>query len=199
MPLRPATEARLRALSERCLNRAAESLGTLVGSPLRLRVAGIDSVTPETLPELAATQNGRQVAALQFEITGEESGFLVIVFPISTIHRLLHRLLPGPPASDVLSPLEHSAVQEVGNILASAFLGELGDLIGRRILPSPPRVRFEDTAELIRDLARSLRQVGSEIVVVQADFEDPSDHIEGRFFVFPEIASVERLTCSAEE
>ncbi len=198
MPLMPATESRLRALSERCLNRAAESLSALVGSPLRLRVAGIDSMSPEALPELVSSQNGRELVAMQFEITGEEAGFLLIVFPVSTVHRLLHRLLPGPPVSGALSPLEHSAVQEVGNILGSAFLSELADLIGRRILPSPPRVQFEDIAELIAELTRNLQQVGSEIVVVQADFEDPSDHFAGRFFVFPEMASVERLTRSAE-
>ncbi len=198
MPLMPAAESRLRALSERCLGRAAESLSVLMGSPLRLRVAGIDSMSPEALPELVSSQNGRELVAMQFEITGEEAGFLLIVFPVSTVHRLLHRLLPGLPMSGALSPLEHSAVQEVGNILGSAFLSELADLIGRRILPSPPRVQFEDTAELIRELTHNLQRVGSEIVVVQADFEDPSDHIEGRFFVFPELGSIERLTRSAE-
>jgi chemotaxis protein CheC len=135
---------------------------------------------------------------MQFQITGAEAGFLLIVFPLSTVHRLLHRLLPDPTMSGALSPLEHSAVQEVGNILASSFLSELGDLLGRRILPSPPRIQFEDTAELIRELTRNLQKAGSEIVVVQADFEDPAAHIEGRFFVFPEMASVERLTRSAE-
>ncbi len=198
MSLTPCTQARLRASSERCLGRAAESLSALVGFPLQLRVAGIDSMAPEALPTLTAAQDEQQLAAMQFEITGQEAGFLLIVFPFSTVHRLLHHLLPGPPTSSGLSPLEHSAVQEVGNILASAFLSELGELIGRRILPSPPRVQFENTAELIRELTRNLQESGSEIVVVQAVFEAPSECIEGRFFVFPEMASVERLTRSAE-
>lgn len=194
MSLGPATEARLRALSERCLQRAAESLSMLLGSPLKLKLAGIASLAPEALPMLAVDQDGRQLAAMQFEIMGEEAGFFLIVFPVSTIHRLLHRLLPGPATSDGLSPLEHSTVQELGNILVSAFLSELGELLGRRILPSPARIQLEESSELIRDLSRNLQKQGSEVVVVQAEFEDPLDHIQGRFFVLPEMASVERLT-----
>jgi chemotaxis protein CheC len=198
MPLTPAMEARIRSISEHCLHRAAASLGQLVSFPLRLTVEQIASLRPEALPEMAVGQSGSDVAAMQFEITGEEGGFLLIVFPFTTVHCLLHRLLPDAPPAEMLSPLEASAVEEVGNILASAFLSEMGDLLGRRVLPSPPRVQFERTAELIRDLSLRLRQTASEVVMVLARFEDPEDRIEGRFFVFPDLAALAECSQSRE-
>jgi chemotaxis protein CheY-P-specific phosphatase CheC len=83
-------------------------------------------------------------------------------------------------------------------MLASSFLSELGGLMGRRILHSPPRCQFEDTAQLIRDLCGRLRQAGAAVVMMHARFEDPADHIEGQFFLFPETESVARLTRLAE-
>jgi chemotaxis protein CheC len=193
MSLSPSIESRLRVLCERCMTRAAEALGRMLGRPIRLTVATVASVPPEAIPALAGERGGEPLAAMQFEITGEEGGCLLIVFPLSSVHRLLQSLMPGVAAVGELSAAEYSAVQEVGNILASSFLSELADLFGRRLLHTPPQIHLEEVDELIGDLVRSLGRTGSELVAVQAMFEDPEERIRGRFLVFPEMRSVERL------
>lgn len=193
MGLTRRTELRLRGLSLRCMRRAADSLGQLVGHPLRLGVASVDSVATGALADLTGGVSGRELAAIQFDVRGAGSGHLLVVFPLTTVRRLLERLVPIGPADQRLSPLEESAVQEMGNVLASAFLSELGDLVGYRFLPSPPRIRIERIEELARELEQSLGRAGGEVVVVQAEFEDPDAHIEGQFFVFPDMDSIALL------
>jgi chemotaxis protein CheY-P-specific phosphatase CheC len=47
-------------------------------------------------------------------------------------------------------------------------------------------------------VAADLTEHASEILVVQALFEDPEQRIEGRFFVLPEMASLEAMLRPAE-
>lgn len=200
MTLTREMESELRAISRRCFRRAAESFGILLGRPVGLAVTGISSLPPAAIPSLVGPGDGQRLAAIQFEVNDKEGGRLLIVFPFPAILQLMRRLLPEAAhvAGESFSAMEVSAVQEVGNILASTFLTELGDLLGRRILLSPPRVHLEDVDDLIREISRDLGEIGSEVVVVQAKFEEPASGIEGRFFVFPGMTSLTRVLSSAE-
>jgi chemotaxis protein CheC len=97
-----------------------------------------------------------------------------------------------------LSGEERSAVQEVGNILASSFLSGLGDLLGKPLMPSPPEIHLDDLKGLMGQVAADLEGHASEILVVQALFEDPEQLIEGRFFVLPEMESLEAMLLPTE-
>ena len=200
MILTPELEIGLRAVSARCFGRAAESLGVLLGRPVRIAVTSVDCLPPEAVAGLVNLQDGRRLVALQFEFSGEESGFLLIVIPLGAVRQLLRCLIMRQvaPNPEEFSALETSAVREAGNILASAFVAELGDLVRRRILPSSPRLKFEGIDELVRDLSRTLRRIGPEVVVIRAHFDDPEGDIEGHFLVFPELDSLDRLQSAGE-
>lgn len=185
-----ATLGRLRALSDRSMHRAGESLTSLLGHPVRLEVSGIERLPASTLPALATGGSAEHMAGLRFQITGEAGGDMVLLFPRSTIFRMLGRLLGRSADPRPLSEEERSALQEVGNILVSSFLSELGDLLGRRLIPSPPQAYFDDVPRLIQEVIREVGGGDSEILVVQARFTDAAQEIEGRFLVLPEMASL---------
>jgi chemotaxis protein CheC len=90
-----------------------------------------------------------------------------------------------------LSAQERSAVQEVGNILVSAFLSGLGDLLGKRLLPSPPELHLDNLKAMVRQVTEELKAERPEALVVQALFEDPEREMEGHFFMLPEMAPLE--------
>ena len=190
---RELTLARLRALSEHSLRRAGDSLTALLGHSVRLAVTGLAGVPATDLPGLVTAGDAGPLAGLRFQITGEASGQMVILFPLRTIHRMLRVLLGERGESASLSGEERSAVQEVGNILASAFLSGLGDLLGRRLLPTPPEIHLDDSAGLVQQVMAALQEQQTEVLVIQALFEDPEQRIEGRFFVLPEMASLEAM------
>ena len=98
----------------------------------------------------------------------------------------------GTPAEPrVLTETERSALQEVGNIVASSFLSELGDVLGRRLVPTAPEIQLDDIPRLVRDVIAGARAFGSDVLVVQGLLEDPERHIEGRVFVVPDLTTLE--------
>jgi chemotaxis protein CheC len=189
---------KLRDLSEHSLGRAAQSLSALLGHPVRLAVSRITSVSSGELPALLAAAGAGVTAGLRVQIEGETGGQIIILFPLGTVLRMLRVLLGAHERPRSLSEEERSAVQEVGNILASSFLSGLGDLLGKRLMPSPPEIHLDDLKVMMGQVAADLTEHASEILVVQALFQDPEQLIEGRFFVLPEMASLEALLRPAE-
>jgi chemotaxis protein CheC len=106
-----------------------------------------------------------------------------------TIRRMLEALLGRPGAGAEFTEMECSAIREIGNVLASSFLSELGDLTRRRFLPSPPRILLDDLPPVMADTLASLARLGPQVAVVQGLFEDPVQHIQGQFFILPEMDS----------
>jgi chemotaxis protein CheC len=135
------------------------------------------------------------MAGLQLQITGQGNGRILILFPLPMVFRFLQILLGGAAEPRPLREMERSAIQEVGNIMASSFLSELGDLLGRRLLHSSPEMYIENIPQLVRDVATSLRALGSELLVIQGAIEDGDHQPQGRFFFVPEAAVLEPIAC----
>ncbi len=196
--IREATLTKLRTLSEHSLTRAAQSLTALLEHPVHLQVAGIISVDSGELPAVLAGHDVDVVAGLRVQIVGEAAGQIIILFPLRTVKRMVRALLGTGGEPQRLSERERSAVQEVGNILASSFVSGLGDHLGKRLMSSPPEVHLDDLVALMGQVAANLGEPVSKILVVQARFEDPEQRIEGQFFVLPELASLEAMLYPAE-
>jgi chemotaxis protein CheC len=196
MPVRlfgAADVATLLAISQRSLRRAGESLSALLGHGVGLRASGVSRVALHALPAVVADAAGALVG-LQFRIAGEQGGaYLVVLFPMATILRMLEALLGRAVPRAEFGELERSAIQEIGNILASSFLSELGEATGQRLIPSPPRLLLEDTERVMGELHGALARLGPRVLVIQGLFEDPGHQLEGRFFILPEVDG----TCTA--
>jgi chemotaxis protein CheC len=188
---------RFRAVSEESLRRAGESMSALLGHPVRLTVSAISTVPVATLPDLTAEAVSGPMAGLLIRFSGEAAGQIIILFPLATVFRMLGVLMKGHLRLLSLSETERSAVREVGNILASAFLSGLADLLGKRLMPSPPELHLDDFQGLIQQVMADLQGEGSEVLVVESLFEDPGQRIQGRFYVLPEAASLNALIQAA--
>jgi chemotaxis protein CheC len=185
--------ARVRALSDRSLSRAERSLGLMLGHPVRLAVREVHGVPSSALPGLVEDAARDRVAALLFRILGQGAGWILLLFPLPTIYRLLQLLMGTPAHPRDLTGMERSAVGEVGNLVASSFLSELGEAVGRRLMPSPPEIHFEQIPRVVRELLASLHALAAEAVVIQARLEDREGVIQGRFFVVPEVGTLEPI------
>ena len=187
------TLERLRRLSDHSLRKASNSMTSLLGLPVRLTTTRVALVPLADLPSLAVEADSSPMAGLRIHITGEASGQIVILFPQHTVFHLLGVLLGKREERGPLSSEEQSAIQEVGNILASAFLSGLGDLLRRRLMLTPPQIHLDDVLGLMARVATEMGGEGSEVLMVQAMFEDPEERVEGRIFVLPEMTSLAAL------
>jgi chemotaxis protein CheC len=184
----PGSLARIRELSERGLSRAAESLARLLGYPVRFTGPQIHPGRSSTVSDLADAAAG-SLAALRIEIRGQGSGWILVLLPLPTVYRFLQVLMGTPAEPRDLTATERSAIQEVGNIVASSFLSELGDRVGRRFLPSAPECYLTGVPEAVRDMLATVQHLGPDALVVRAALEDGEGRIQGRIFIMPDVGA----------
>lgn len=175
-----------RVLGRRGFSRAASSLSRLLGRRVRVTRTEIEGLPSRVLRAVADEAQTRAMVALRIRIHDPGAGWILIVFPAVTVYNLLHVLTGAPPGPRPLTEGERSAVQEVGNILASSFLSELGDLVGQRLLPTVPEICLDDIPHAIREVLASLDTLGPETLVMRAGFGDRARNIEGQVIVIPD-------------
>jgi chemotaxis protein CheC len=189
-PTAQARLKRIRFLGERGMRRASESLTGMLGYTIRLRVTGVTSMAASDLPSLADGALGEPAVALLVQIIGQGSGQILLLLPVPTVSRVLGVLVGRRVEPRAFTDLERSALQETGNVLASSFLSELGDLTERRLMHSVPRLVVEEVPRAIGELVRAVRAADPSALVVQGRLEDPAGQLRGQVFVVPEILAL---------
>lgn len=129
---------RLRELTNIGAGHAAGALAELLGVPVRMHVPRLWT------RRAAGASDGETGVAVCFDVHGEPGGRLVVLFPESGIDALLETWV-GAPEPERIGQVE-SALEELGNILASHALSAVADTVGQMVLPSVPR--------LVNDAAR---------------------------------------------
>lgn len=88
--------------------------------------------------------------------------------------------------------LEQSAINEVGNVLSSAYLSALSSFMGMLLIPSPPTLSVDKSTSVI---TTAHLQFGSEddyILRVESEFlvNGAIERLRGFFLLLPDPASL---------
>ena len=131
------------------------------------------------------------VCALSLRVFGEVRGNLLLVFSEDQVPTLLGFLTQGGRegrrgGSIVLSELEHSALREVGNILAAAYLNAVSHLLGVSLLPSIPALAIDMVGAVTDFLLIEQAPASDTALVLASQVREPRSGLRGEFFFLPD-------------
>jgi chemotaxis protein CheC len=171
---------------------AATALSQLTGHTIMINVPAL-GVHPRTEIATLLEKPDGEVAAVDVRMLGELTGQTLLVFEHDAAKELAALLTMRPTGEGPLSELERSAVQEVGNILASAYLNALSQIVGGVLLPTPPRVDTGPGAEVVHQAAT--RGPGSDpVLTINTRFTmEGGGEVRGTFLVLPDHDSLARI------
>jgi chemotaxis protein CheC len=188
------TDEQLHALQEISnigMNHAATALSQLLRKTIRLHVPRVLAMDSTHVPEfLGGTQH--MVVGVYLQILGDARGNIMMVFSRENALKVLEKLLPGNKSRGaLLTELEVSALKEVGNILASAYLNALGDMLKMTLIPSVPVLSFDVAGTVVDYVLTELSEIGNISLMVETEFSEDMNNISGHFFLVPDPASLE--------
>jgi|CXWL01.1.fsa_nt_gi chemotaxis protein CheC len=129
---------------------AANTLSRLMGGrPVRIDVPQFALAQPAQLTTLLGGP-GKRVMVAEFSIEGGIDGMLWWVLPFEDARRLGGTLLKKSTTKSHFSHDEVGALAEAANIVASACLSAVGQMVGMNLLPSPPDVADGDMGTLLK-------------------------------------------------
>ena len=196
-PARPASArvradlTRFRLLSEAGARHAAVALSQILGRPLTLDVPWARVLPLEKVADMAGGAS-RVVCALSLKVYGEARGNLLVLFSREQIPVLLDLLVPrsspgrnGNPDLHSLDEMERSALMEIGNILACAYLNALSRLLGVSLLPSIPGLAVDMVGAVTDHLLIELAPIADDAVVLASEVHEPASGWRGEIFFLP--------------
>ncbi len=195
MPFRTLDTVQLDTLKEVSnigMGHAATALSQMIGQTVYLTVPNVTITEISQVPEhLGGAEN--LMVGITLQILGDARGSIMLLFPQESAHRLLCSLLGHKEKGLIMNEVSVSALKEVGNILASAYLSALGNLLKKTLIPSVPQLAYDMAGAVVDHVLIDLSQSGDLAMMVETDFSGNSGQepaIKGHFFLLPDPATL---------
>lgn len=185
----------LREISNIGMGHAATALSQMIGETVMLQVPSLRVADIREVPGLIGGAE-TLVAGIAMEMRGDARGDILIIFPWDSAAELLSRLLGQPGNLENLGEMEVSALKEVANILASAFLSALSNLMGLHLVPSIPSLCCDMAGAVLDQVLIEISRQSNLALVVETEFHgftNKTEPLHGHFFLMPDPASLELI------
>ncbi len=172
---------------------AATALSKVLNKRVDMEVPSVQLLQLADVPD---TLGGAEqpMVAIMFQITGDIPCSILFMLDQSSVNRMLSILFGVNKAmGEQLTPIEQSALMEVGNILSSAYLGSLSEFTRLAFQLSVPAFAM-DMAGAIIDIA--LLQMGGfsdTVLIIENTFRDGEDLVKANFLMLPDPALMDRI------
>lgn len=171
---------------------ATTALAQLVNSKIDMGVPQVSLVKFADMSTIVGSEENILVGIL-LALEGDISGMMMFLMDEKSAHNLVNVLCCNPlDKNDPFSEMEMSAISEIGNIIAGAYLNALATLTGLCIVPSVPSTAIDMAGALLSVPAIEYGKIGDKVLLIQTHFGE-NDLVNGYFVMVPELESYEKI------
>ncbi len=173
-------------LSRICLDAAANastSLTKLVGQLVTTEITSIKIAKVQTsFPEI---EMDTKVASVCIPITGAIQGTSLLILPEETAYRVRDALLkPEIPGLKKLSPMDKSAIPEVGNIICGSFLTVFANETNIRFMEKVPSFSFDRFDAVVSSIIKTFAVSANKSLIIGVKFTISYTNFQGHIILF---------------
>ena len=136
------------------------------------------------------------MAGILFMLSGEINGMMMFLMYPEVARSMINVLMCDNSDSTDFNDIEISAVMEVGNIIAGAYLRSLSELTGLTIDVSVPMLQIDMAGAILSVPAIEFSKIGDKVLLIETEFDDENDKkdtITGYYILVPELDSYEKI------
>jgi chemotaxis protein CheC len=179
-------QSALREIANIGSGHAATALSQLLGRPVEISYSeAMLTVLAEAIDQIGAPMSRSALVDTPIKADG---GTVLLVFPDETGEELCQLL--GTSMSEELGL---TALQEVGNILATSYLNAIVEMTGMELEPEPPTVEVDMLGRLLSHSAASSGSPTDPTVLMRSQLTVEASSAKFSFLFVPRIGSVETL------
>lgn len=176
---------------------AATALSQLLSTSVEIRVPRVELLD---IADVADQLGGDDtpVLGMFLKMLGDASGNMLLIYPRESAERMVSLLLQKELEEDeIFSEMSISALKEVGNILASAYLSALGTMLNINLICSTPSVSYDMAGAIVDYSLIELCSSEDKALVVETEFFLRGDEVKGNFFLIPDPGSLDVILKAA--
>ena len=176
-------------------NGVAENMSKLTGEDAQMEVTKTTFVDVDDLE--SQLDPGKRVG-VRVRLLDAPHGHILILFPEESAKKITALMLRDvvDDMSNVSGKMARSAVEEMGNMMASGFIDGWADVLGRGIDIAAPQLVYAPAGDIVSRTAN----LGEEDLALffDSDLSVPSYQIEAEIYAFPDLAEFVEMVNAIE-
>lgn len=166
-------------------NGVADNMSKLTGEDARMEVTKTNFVDVDDIE--SQLEPGKRVG-VRVRLLDPPHGHILILFPEASAKKITAIMLNDvvDDMSNVSGKMARSAVEEMGNMMASGFIDGWADVLGRMIDVAAPQLVYAPAGDIVTRTA----SLGDDDLALffDSDLTVPSYQIEAEIYAFPDLA-----------
>ena len=193
MQLTPTQMDALREIGNVGAGNSATALSQIINHRIDMNVPEVSIVPLGEVPDLVGGPEA-VVVGVFLRVYGQAPGNILFLLPVESAFYLVDMLMGKKKGeTQTLDYLDESALMEIGNILAGAYLNALFNLTKLSLLPSIPALAMDMAGAILNVVLIQLGQMGDHALVIETEFSTDEEGIKGHFFLVPDPGSLDTI------
>ena len=177
---------------------ATTALSQMINEKVDMKVPKVELLGFQELPDIVGGAENIVVGIL-VTLEGDVDGMMMFMVDRTSAHRMVDMLMglgnPTDPDAD-FDEMSLSALQEIGNIIAGAYLNSLSALTHLVISESIPYLAMDMAGAILSVPAIEFGKIGDKALLIQSQFVDDDNEVDGFFILIPTVESYEKIFAS---
>ncbi|WP_331721958.1 chemotaxis protein CheC [Alkalithermobacter paradoxus] len=171
---------------------AATSLSAMINKKIEMEVPSVEILNIEKIVEILGGEE-LSVVGVYVNFFGDIKGTMLLILDISSSDNLLS-ILFGHKISEIdYNDMQLSALQEIGNILSSAYINSISSLSNLKANISVPSVSIDMAGSILSVPAIEYGIISDKIILIENKLTEGENEIVAKFFLMPDIDSFKTL------
>ncbi|MDW7675582.1 MAG: chemotaxis protein CheC [Bacillota bacterium] len=170
---------------------AATALSQLLQKKIDMEVPRVKVMPTTDIPD-AVGGSELLVAGVYLRVESTAPSNILFVLPIENAQKLVNALM-GKEEHEDIDEMGHSALMEIGNILAGSYLNSLSMFTSLAFAPSVPALAIDMSGAILTSVIFNLGEVADYTMVIETKFMEDEADVSGYFFLLPEPDSLQTI------
>lgn len=165
-------------------NGVADNMSKLTGEDAQMEVTKTNFIDVE---DIESQLDGGKRVGVRVRLLDPPHGHILILFPEASAKKITAIMLRDvvDDMGDVSGKMARSAVEEMGNMMASGFIDGWADVLGRAVDIAAPQLVYAPTEDIV---TRTASLGGDDLALFfDSDLSVPSYQIEAEIYAFPDL------------
>jgi chemotaxis protein CheC len=168
---------------------AATALSQLIQRKIDMEVPRVKVLPITDIPD-AVGGSELLVAGVYLGVESAAPSNILFVLPVTNAKKIVNSLM-GKDFDAEIDDMGHSALMEIGNILAGSYLNALAMFTSLTFVPSVPALAIDMAGAILSAVIINLGEVADYALVIETRFKEDEADVSGYFFLLPEPHSLQ--------
>ena len=191
----------LKRLGDQSAEKAVQSLAEMTSAEVVMEVSAVNLTEIEQIPATIGMSVDAMIG-LFVRFTGELPGSVLTLLSIPSAQNLANIMLAGmgdePAEDEVLTEMQQSAVEEIGNIITSSFIDVWADEFSMGLTQTPPAYVCDYVPSIIDAALARASEKGDFAVVFNSAIHVTDQDIDCHILVLPDPDKMQMMFDSLE-